>query len=270
MYSEHATMADVLAQIVEHKRTEVAAARSARPPGDVEAALRDAPPVRDFVSALRAAPAPALIAEIKRRSPSGGEIRPGADAVDVAQSYIRHGAACLSVLTDARYFGGTLDDLRRVRAAVNVPVLRKDFIIDPYQVVEARAAGADCILLIAECLPQDELGTLYEQARSLGMHALIEIYEPENLDRVLALNPPLVGVNNRNLRIMRTDLEHSLRLRQRVPAETVFVSESGIKTPADVARLRAAGVQAMLVGESLMRAADIGRAVDELLGGSRA
>lgn len=260
-------MPDVLAEIVERKREEVAAAQRARPLSEVRATLRDAPEVRDFVAALRAAPQPALIAEVKRRSPSGGEIRPGADAIEVAQTYVRHGAACLSVLTDSHYFGGSLEDLRRVRAAVSVPVLRKDFIIDRYQVVEARAAGADCLLLIAECLPQETLRDLYEHARSLGMHALIEIYEPENLERVLALNPPLVGVNNRNLKLMRTDLEHSLRLRQHVPAETVFVSESGIRTAANVARLREAGVQAMLVGESLMRAPDIGRAVDELLGG---
>lgn len=262
-------MPDVLAQIVEHKRAEVVAVQRVRPLHDVQAALRDAPAVRDYVAALRAAPAPALIAEVKRRSPSGGEIRPGADAVDVAQTYVRHGAACLSVLTDAHYFGGSLDDLTRVRAAVPVPVLRKDFIIDRYQVFEARAAGADCILLIAECLPQETLRELYEHAHSLGMHALIEIYEPENLDRVLSLNPPLVGVNNRNLKIMRTDLEHSLRLRKLVPAETVFVSESGIRTAADVVRLREAGVQAMLVGESLMRSPDIGCAVDKLLQGQK-
>ena len=259
-------MTNVLAEIVEHKRSEVAAAQRVRPVGELLAAARLAPAPRDFVAALSAVPGPALIAEVKRRSPSGGEIWPGADAVDIAATYVRHGAACISVLTDARYFGGCLDDLIRVRAAVPVPVLRKDFIIDRYQVVEARAACADCLLLIAECLPQEQLRDLYEYARSLGMHTLIEIYEPENLDRVLSLSPPLVGVNNRNLKIMQTDLAHSLRLRAKVPPETVFVSKSGIKTAADVARLREAGVDAMLIGESLMRAPDIGRAVDELLG----
>lgn len=258
-------MPNVLAEIVEHKRGEVATAQQARPLGDLLAAARLATPPRDFVAALRAAYSPALIAEVKRRSPSGGEIRPGADAVDVATTYVQHGAACISVLTDSRYFGGCLEDLQRVRSSVPVPLLRKDFIIDRYQVAEARAACADCILLIAECLPQEQLRDLHEYARSLGMHTLIEIYEPENLDRVLSLSPPLVGVNNRNLKIMQTDLAHSLRLRAKVPAETVFVSESGIKTAEDVARLREAGVDAMLIGESLMRAPDIGRAVDELL-----
>ena len=258
-------MPNILTEIVEHKRTEVAETRRLRPESELESAASAASPPRDFVAALRAAPQPALIAEVKRASPSAGEIRPGAEAVDVAETYVRHGAACLSVLTDAKYFGGSLRDLEQVRAAVPVPVLRKDFIIDRYQVLEARSAGADCILLIAECLSQPELRDLHEYAHSLGMHTLIEIYEPENLDRVLDLSPPLLGVNNRNLKIMQTDLEHSLRLRPRVPSETVFVSESGIRTPADVQRLREAGVQAMLVGETLMRSPDIGAAVDELL-----
>lgn len=259
-------MANVLAEIVEHKHGEVAAAQRLRPAEAVEAEVRHASPPRDFVAALRAARAPALIAEVKRSSPSAGPIRPGVDALEVATTYVRHGAACLSVLTDARYFGGCLDDLQRVRAAVPVPVLRKDFIIDRYQVLEARAAGADCVLLIAECLDDRQLTDLYTYARALGMHTLIEIYEPENLERVLALSPPLLGVNNRNLKIMQTDLEHSLRLRPKVPADTLFVSESGIKTAADVARLREAGVNAILVGESLMRSPDIGHAVDQLLG----
>lgn len=261
-------MPNILSEIIDHKRTEVAAARQARPEADLESAARAADPPRDFVAALRAAPQPALIAEFKRASPSAGPIRPGAEAVDVAKTYVQHGAACLSVLTDAKYFGGSLSDLEQVRAAVPVPVLRKDFIIDRYQILEARSVGADCVLLIAECLSQPELRDLHEYAHSLGLHTLIEIYEPENLDRVLELSPPLLGVNNRNLKIMQTDLGHSLRLRPQVPAETLFVSESGIRTTADVARLRKAGVQAMLIGESLMRAPDIGEAVDELLGQS--
>lgn len=263
-------MPNVLAEIVEHKRGEVAEAKRLRSAEALAAEARQASPPRDFVAALRAARAPALIAEVKRSSPSAGPIRPGVDALEVAETYVRHGAACLSVLTDARYFGGCLDDLQRVRSTVPVPVLRKDFIIDRYQVLEARAASADCILLIAECLDDRQLRDLHEYARSLGMHTLIEIYEPENLDRVLALSPPLLGVNNRNLKIMQTDLEHSLRLRPQVPADTVFVSESGIKTAADVARLRAAGVDAILVGESLMRSPDIGRAVDDLFGAAPA
>lgn len=259
-------MPNVLAEIVAHKQTEVARARGVCPEAQLREALRCAPIPRDFSGALRARPRPALIAEIKRSSPSAGEIRPGVDAVAVAQTYVRHGAACLSVLTDERYFRGSLDDLERVRESVSVPVLRKDFVIDPYQVLESRAAGADCVLLIAECLEPSSLRDLHRLALELGMQTLIEIYEPDNLDRVLDLHPPLIGINNRNLKSMTVNLEHSITLRARIPAEILVVSESGIRTSADVARLREAGIDAMLVGESLMRAGDIGYAVDQLLG----
>ena len=161
-----------------------------------------------------------------------------------------------------------LDDLRRVRAAVQLPVLRKDFILDRYQVLEARAAGADCVLLIAECLDDATLRDLHEYAGELGMQTLVELYEPENLERVLALSPSLIGVNNRNLKTMVTDLDHSLRLVPRVPPSVLFVSESGIRNHADVVRLQHAGVRAILVGESLMRAPDVGAAVDALMRGS--
>lgn len=266
LFCQSRDVADILQQIVEHKRTEVEAARRAVPPGVLEQRLSAAPPVRDFVGALRAAHPMGLVAEIKRASPSAGLIRADFDPISIAHTYAAHGAACLSVLTDARYFQGQLGDLVKVRAAVNIPVLRKDFLIDPYQVVEARAAGADCVLLIAECLNDQELRSLYGEARALGMSVLIELYELSNVDRVLALDPPLMGVNNRDLRTMTTDLAHCLAVRQRVPRDILLVAESGIRTRSEVVRLQEAGIHAMLVGESLMRADDVGAAVDGLLG----
>lgn len=257
---------DILQTIVEHKRTEVAAARDRRPLADLEAALTSAPPVRGFVNALRGAAGIGLIAEVKKASPSAGLIRADFDPVAIAKIYAAHGANCLSVLTDEKYFQGHLDYLTAVRNAVGIPVMRKEFIIDPYQVVEARVAGADCILLIAECLDDCRMRELYFQASDLGMDVLIEIHDPENLDRVLKLDPPIIGINNRNLRLMKTDLAHTLDLVDRIPAGTLLVSESGIKTNADVCRLQNGGAKAILVGESLMRSPDIGRAVDELLG----
>lgn len=259
-------MPNILDKIVARKRDEIAAAKRQCPAKALEAQLAAAPPVRDFVAALTAQPGMALIAEVKKASPSAGLIREEFDPVQIAGVYERHGAACISVLTDAEYFGGHLDDLRAVRQAVSVPVLRKDFLLDRYQVLEARAAGADCVLLIAECLDNEPLRDLFHYAAELGMHALIEIYQPNNLDRVLALDPPLVGVNNRNLKTFATDLEHTLRLASRVPAETLLVSESGIRSRDDVLRLEQAGVRAILVGETLMRAENVGAKVDELLG----
>ena len=207
-----------------------------------------------------------LIAEVKRASPSKGVLRENFDAVDIASTYERHGAACLSVLTDEPYFQGSLDNLRNVRSAVKLPLLRKDFILDTYQLYEARLAGADAVLLIAECLDDCHLRKLHNEAIELGMTPLVELYEPDNLDRVLAAGAMLVGINDRDLRSFATDLEHTLRLRERIPDECVVVSESGIRTPADVARLQAAGVHAVLVGESLVSSPDIGAAVDRLLG----
>jgi indole-3-glycerol phosphate synthase len=203
---------------------------------------------------------------VKKASPSAGVIRENFDPVSIARIYEEHGAACISVLTDEPYFQGRLEYLTQVRAAVSLPVLRKDFILDSYQLVEARAAGADAVLLIAECLDDCQLRKLHNEAVELGMTPLVELYEPENLQRVLDAGATLVGVNNRDLRSFKVDLEHTIRLRQRVPDECVLVSESGIKSKADVDRLQAAGVQAILVGESLMREADIGAAVDRLLG----
>lgn len=257
---------NVLTRIIDHKRGEIAEARRRCPVEELQQQLLSAPPVRDFVGALAAQTDVALIAEVKKASPSAGIIRADFDPVAIAQIYERHGAACLSVLTDEQFFQGHLDYLRSIRAVVQIPVLRKDFIIDRYQVLEARAAGADCILLIAECLDDCHLRDLYFYASELGMDSLIEIYDPENLDRVLKLDPPLVGVNNRDLRSFVTDLDHTLRLAPRLAPSTLLVSESGIKSRSDVDRLKAGGAHAMLVGETLMRSPDIGQAVDELLG----
>jgi indole-3-glycerol phosphate synthase len=256
----------MLDKIVATKRGEIAAAKLARP----ETVLRDqaaaAPPPRDFFSALSSSGDIRLIAEVKKASPSRGLIRADFKPVEIAATYQRHGASCVSVLTDAPYFQGCLDDLRAVRDSVPLPVLRKDFIIDSYQLYEARAAGADAVLLIAECLDDCNLRKLHNEAVSLGMTPLVELYEPDNLTRVFDAGATLIGINNRDLRTFETDLEHTLRLRDRVPDECVLVSESGIRTRQDVLRLAAAGVDAILVGETLMASPDIGAAVDLLLG----
>ena len=261
-------MSDILDRIVQTKRKEVEALRATVSPAELRARAAKAPPVRDFEAALRDRRPLGLIAEVKRASPSVGLIRADFDPVRIATTYAAHGAACISVLTDREYFQGSLDDLRQVRAAVDRPVLRKDFLIDELQVLEARAAGADCVLLIAECLDDATLAQLYAAARSLGMQTLIEIYEPANLDRVLALTPQptLIGVNNRNLQTFVTDLGHCIALRRRVPDNILLVGESGIHTRTDVLRLQEHGVHAILVGESLMRSDDVGRKVDEILG----
>lgn len=256
----------VLDRIVAVKRREIAAARERVSEAELRRRLADAPPVRDFFAAL-AKPGPIrLIAEVKKASPSAGVIREDFDPVAIAQTYERHGASCLSVLTDEPHFQGHLDYLTAVRSSVGLPVLRKDFVLDAYQVVEARAAGADAVLLIAECLDDCNLRKLHNEIVELGMTPLVEIYDPENLPRVLEAGATLIGVNNRDLRTFKVDLEHTLRLRPGIPAKCVMVSESGVKTHADVERLEAAGVDAILVGESLMREPDIGAAVDRLLG----
>ena len=262
-------MSNVLVEIVAHKRIEVAEAKQRRPVELLQAQLADAPPVRDFVAALRTSAERSgvgLIAEVKKASPSAGLIRADFDPVAIAQCYATNGAACISCLTDEKYFQGRLEYLTAIRKAVSLPVLRKDFVIDRYQVLEARVAGADAILLIAECLDDCQLRDLYFYASELGLECLIELYEPENLDRVLKLDPPLIGVNNRNLKTMITDLDHTIRLApQIVSADRILVAESGIRSRADVARLQAAGCRGILVGESLMRLADIGPGVRELL-----
>lgn len=259
-------MPTILDKIVATKRQEIAAAQARLP----LAALRDlaaaAPPVRDFFAAVSRPGQVNLIAEVKKASPSQGVIRADFDPVRIAQTYAKHGAAAISVLTDVEYFQGSLDYLRQIRAAVDVPLLRKDFILDTYQLWEARAAGADAVLLIAECLDDCHLRKLHNEALDLGLTPLVELYDPENLPRVLAAGATLIGINNRDLRTFVTDLDHTVRLRPQIPPECTVVGESGIHTHDDLLRLAAAGVGAVLVGESLMRQADIGLAVDRLLG----
>ncbi|MDE2509245.1 MAG: indole-3-glycerol phosphate synthase TrpC [Planctomycetota bacterium] len=259
-------MPSILDEIVASKRLEVATARKRMPLEELEAQAAVSPPARDFQAALAGAPPIHLIAEIKRASPSAGIIRADFDPVGIARTYQAHGASCLSVLTDVGHFQGHLSFLARIRAAVAIPLLRKDFIIDEYQVVEARLAGADAVLLIAEILSDEDLRRLQARTRALGMCALVELHEEANLQRVLDSGASLVGINNRDLRHFETDLEHTLRLRDRIPREVLLVSESGIRTRGDIVCLEAAGVSAVLVGESLMRAANIGPAVDELIG----
>jgi indole-3-glycerol phosphate synthase len=264
------SMPTVLDKIVAAKWREIEAAKSARPEAQLRKLVELAPPVRNFFAPL-AEPGPIrLIAEVKKASPSRGVIRADFQPVEIARTYAAHGATCLSILTDREFFQGSLEYLRDVRQAVGLPVLRKDFILDEYQLYEARAAGADAVLLIAECLDDCNLRKLHNAAVALGMSPLVEIYEPQNLSRVFDAGATLIGINNRDLRTFETDLEHTIRLRDRVPDQCVLVSESGIRTRADVQRLQAAGVDAILVGETLMASPDIGAAVDGLLKESRA
>ena len=262
-------MADVLQRILETKRAEVRAAKAALPPAEIERRARAAPPARDFVGALRAkiaAGRPAVIAESKRASPSKGLLRDPYDPAAIARSYERGGAACLSVLTDREYFQGAPEHLAAARAACALPVLRKDFMLDPYQVAEARAMGADCILLIAAAIDLPVMRELEDAALALGMAVLVEVHDGAELDRALQLRTPLVGINNRDLRTFETRLETTLRLHARVSAPRLVVSESGIAARGDVSKLWQAGVRAYLVGEALMRAEDPGTALSELLG----
>jgi indole-3-glycerol phosphate synthase len=259
-------MTTILDEIVASKRREVDAARARMPLEELEVQAAAAPPVRDFRAGL-VGPGPIrLIAEVKKASPSAGVIRPDFDPIVIARTYQAHGASCLSVLTDVPYFQGHLSYLARIRASAVIPLLRKDFLIDEYQVVEARLAGADAILLIAEILDDAQLRSLLDRARDLGMTALVEFHDEANLPRVLAAGANLVGINNRDLRRFVTDLDQTLRLRDKIPPEVTLVSESGIHSRRDVKRLEAAGVSAILVGETLMRAPDIGFAVEQLLG----
>jgi indole-3-glycerol phosphate synthase len=256
----------ILDTIVAHKWAEIAAARVAIPEADLERRAAALPQARDFTAALRR-PGLRLIAEVKKASPSAGVIRADFDPVAIARTYERHGADCVSVLTDERFFQGRLSYLTAIREATRLPALRKEFILDRYQLIEARAAGADAVLLIAEILPGDRLKTLFDQATALGLHVLVELHDADQLSRVIDSGATLIGINNRDLRTFRTALDHTLDLLPRVPAGRVVISESGIKTHADLVRLEAAGVKAVLVGESLMRAPDIGAALDELRGG---
>ena len=258
---------DILARIVARKRAEVAERKARRSAGALEAEASRAGAPRGFAAALRARIAagdPAVIAEIKRASPSRGLLREPFHPDEIAASYQRGGAACLSVLTDLDFFRGADAHLAQARAACALPVLRKDFVIDPYQVIEARALGADCILLIAACLSDAALAGLGERAAELGMDVLIEVHDAAELERALALPGRLIGINNRDLHTFTVDLDTTLSLRARIPAERVLVTESGIHSAAEVTRMRARGVHAFLVGEAFMRAADPGARLHEL------
>lgn len=258
-------MASILDKIVAHKVTEIAAAKLRCPLPVMRRRAFDQPPPRNFLAALQNRSGVSLIAEVKQASPSQGIIRQDFDPVLIARIYKEAGAHCISVLTEEAFFLGHLDFLTAIRAAVDLPLLRKDFILDTYQVFESRAAGADAVLLIAECLDPHLLIELHQLIEQLKMTALVELYDPANLKSVLACQPKLIGVNNRDLNTFAVDLQHSIRLKQQLPPGIAMVSESGIATAADVATLRDSGIEAMLVGESLMRADDIALAVKRLL-----
>jgi indole-3-glycerol phosphate synthase len=262
-------MSDILDKIVAVKHEEIAAAKKKR---SLEAVREDAFSrvlTRDFEGALRAriaAGMPAVIAEVKKASPSKGVLREDFIPADIAQSYAEHGAACLSVLTDRQFFQGSADFLKQARASCDLPVLRKDFMVDPYQVYEARSMGADCILLIAACLADAQMNELEGIARSLDMAVLVEVHDAAELQRALKLRTRLIGVNNRNLRTFEVSLDTTLGMLQDVPADRLLVTESGILQREDVLRMRAAGVHAFLVGEAFMRAPDPGEALAALFG----
>ncbi len=260
-------MTDILDKIVAVKRVEIATAMRRTPLDAMRADAESRMLTRDFAGALRAkiaAGKPAVIAEIKKASPSKGVLRTDFIPADIAQSYAEHGAACLSVLTDKDFFQGSVDYLKQARASCDLPVLRKDFIVDPYQVYESRVMGADCILLIAACLDDAEMRAMEALAFSLDMAVLVEVHDHKELERALKLKTPLLGINNRNLQTFEVSLETTLALKKEAPADRLLVTESGIATPADVARLREAGVQAFLVGEAFMRAEDPGEALADL------
>ena len=254
-------MSDILEKILATKRSEIAAAMSETPLAAMQARAQAMEPPRDFVAALRdkiAAGAAAVIAEIKKASPSKGVIRADFRPAEIAASYEQGGAACLSVLTDAQYFQGDPQYLQQARAACHLPVLRKDFMIDPYQVYEARAMGADCILLIVAALDLPRMRELERIAHDLGMAVLVEVHDGDELGLALQLDTPLLGINNRNLRTFDVTLDTTLGLLSRIPSQRIVVTESGIFTPQDVARMRDNGVHAFLVGEAFMRAPEPG------------
>jgi len=273
-------MNNILERIVISTRRDLERRRDATPVAHLEARLSIAPPVRNFRAALERGMSPspltplpqgargrlAIIAEVKKASPSAGVLRADFDPVAIARIYAANGADAISVLTDEPFFQGHLSYLTAIRQAVAPPVLRKDFIVDAYQVIEARVAGADAVLLIAEILGPRELPALLTQIHDLGMQALVELYDRENLQRVLDAGAKIVGINNRNLRTFVTSLDHTLELVESIPAECCCVSESGIRTRADMERLEAAGVKAVLVGETFMRSDDIGAKLRELRG----
>ena len=261
------TMSDILNQIVAAKREEVASALERKSLAAVRADSESRVLTRDFEAALRAKVAggqSAVIAEIKKASPSKGVLREDFVPADIAQTYAEHGAACLSVLTDSQFFQGSVEFLKQARASCQLPVLRKDFLVDPYQVYESRAMGADAVLLIAACLDDAQMKDMEAIARGLYMSVLVEVHDAAELERALALKTPLIGVNNRNLRTFETSLETTLALVDKLPADRLLITESGIREREDVLRMRAAGVHAFLVGEAFMRADDPGAALATL------
>jgi indole-3-glycerol phosphate synthase len=260
-------LADILDKIVAVKREEVAAASAKKPLALVRADAESRVLTRDFVGAMRAkiaAGQAAVIAEIKKASPSKGVLRADFIPADIAQTYAEHGAACLSVLTDKQFFQGQVDYLKQARASCPLPVLRKDFMVDAYQIYESRAMGADAILLIAACLDDAQMKDFEAIALGLDMAVLVEVHDATELERALKLKTPLVGINNRNLKTFEVSLDTTLTLKREVPADRLLVCESGIHTRDDVLRMAAAGVNAFLVGEAFMRAADPGEALAAL------
>jgi indole-3-glycerol phosphate synthase len=262
------TQTDILARIAAYKRAEVATAKTERPLRIEMQRAKDGSPPRGFRAALEAAKAekrPGLIAEIKKASPSKGIIREDFDPPALARAYEKGGASCLSVLTDTPSFRGAKDDLQSARIATSLPVLRKDFMVDPYQIVQSRALGADCILVIMAMLSDKDAKELIEAAEEWAMDVLVEVHDEEELGRALQLDAPMIGINNRNLKTFHTDIETSLKLKPKIPAHVHVVAESGLSTSADLSRLAAAGITSYLIGESLMRQADVESATHALL-----
>ena len=262
-------MSDILDKIVAVKHQEVSAAKKRKPLDVVRADAESRVLTRDFIGALRAkiaAGLPAVIAEVKKASPSKGVLRAEFIPADIAQSYAEHGAACLSVLTDVQFFQGSVDYLKQARASCQLPVLRKDFMVDAYQIYESRAMGADAVLLIASCLTDAQMAEFEAIARSLDMAVLVEVHDQAELERALRLKTPLMGINNRNLKTFEVSLDTTLALRALVPSERILITESGIQTREDVLRMGAAGVNAFLVGEAFMRAPEPGEALAALFG----
>jgi indole-3-glycerol phosphate synthase len=260
-------MSDILKKIVAVKHEEIALASQKKSLAMVRADAESRVLTRDFVGAIQhkvQQGQAAVIAEIKKASPSKGVLRADFIPADIAQSYAEHGAACLSVLTDAQFFQGSVDYLKQARASCDLPVLRKDFMVDAYQVYEARAMGADCILLIAACLDDAQMKDLEAIARGLDMAVLVEVHDAEELNRALKLKTPLVGINNRNLRTFEVSLDTTLGMLKDVPSDRILITESGILTPEDVQKMRDAKVNAFLVGEAFMRASDPGQALADL------